>query len=137
MCEHEDIVTVKLKNQLDVENKFWVLVMPGFFLHVGATIMCPHGGQVSLITSNTQVFVDKKPVATQNDAFLVAGCPFPGPSLPPHPCVVVRWLVPATRVLVNGQPVVLRDSTGICQSADQTPQGPPNVIVTQIRVKGI
>ena len=110
--------------------------MADFFLHVGAAINCPHGGQVSVITLNNRVFVDKKPVATQSDSFLIAGCPFPGPAAP-HPCIVVKWLVPATRVLVNGQPVILKNSIGVCQSMDQTPQGPPNVITTQIRVKGV
>lgn len=118
------------------EVEFWVDGMPGFILHVGAAIICPHGGQVSAITANSRVFVGRQPVVTQSDMFPVVGCPFTTP-IGAHPCVVTKWLVPATRVLVNGQPVILQDSTGICQSADQTPQGPPNVIVTQVRVKGV
>jgi hypothetical protein len=44
--------------------------------------------------------------------------------------------VPATRVFVNGQPVILQTSTGLCQSAEQIPQGPPTIVATQPRVIG-
>lgn len=110
--------------------------MPGFLLHVGATAICPHGGQVSITSSNTRVLVSSQPVATLNDTYMVAGCPFMIPSSKPQPCVKVQWLVAATRVKVAGQPVILQDSTGLCQSAEQIPQGPPNLLVTQLRVKG-
>ena len=51
----------------------------------------------------------------------------------PQPCVKVLWLVPAVRVQVMGQPVIIQTSVGLCQSAEQIPQGPPNVIVAQTR----
>ena len=110
--------------------------MPGFLFHVGATALCPHGGQVSTISSNARVLVNKQQVATFGDTFLVAGCAFTVPVSKPQPCVKVQWLVPALRVTVGGQPVILQSSTGMCQSAEQIPQGPPNVVVTQVRVKG-
>jgi hypothetical protein len=50
--------------------------------------------------------------------------------------VRVQWLVPATRVFVNGQPAILQTSAGLCLSAEQIPQGPPVVAVTQPRVIG-
>jgi len=110
--------------------------MPGFLFHVGAAAICPHGGQVTTISTNTRVLVSNQPVATVSDTFLVAGCVFTvGPK--PQPCVKVQWLVPATRVLINGQPAILQDSVGLCQSADQIPAGPPTVITTQPRVKGM
>jgi uncharacterized Zn-binding protein involved in type VI secretion len=97
--------------------------------------MCPHGGQVTIIPSNTRVMVSGQPVATMGDTFLVAGCAFTvGPK--PQPCIKVQWLVPATRVLINGQPAILQTSTGLCLSAEQIPQGPPNVVVTQMRANG-
>lgn len=109
--------------------------MPGFLFHAGATAICPHAGQVSVIPSNTRVLVSGQPVATLGDLFLVAGCAFTvGPK--PQPCVKVQWLVPATRVLVNGQPAILQTSSGLCQSPEQIPQGPPTVIATQVRVLG-
>ena len=111
--------------------------MPGLLLHVGATAICPHGGQVSIIPSNTRVIAGNQPVATLGDTFLVAGCAFTVPGPKPQPCVKVQWLVPASRVLAGGQPVILQNSVGLCQSAEQIPQGPPNVIATQMRVKGL
>ena len=110
--------------------------MPGFLLHIGATIMCPHAGSVTVISTNTRVRVSDQPVATQSDTYAVAGCTFTVPGPKPQPCVLVRWLQPATRVRVNGQPVILATSTALCQSAEQIPQGPPTVMVTQTRVKG-
>ena len=112
-------------------------MMANFLVHVGCTIICPHGGQVSIISTNTRVLVSGQPVGTQSDTFMIAGCPFALPPVPtPHPCVMKKWLVPSLRIKVNNQPVILKDSTGICQAADQAPQGPPNVITTQLRVKG-
>jgi hypothetical protein len=113
--------------------------MPGFLIHVGATTICPHGGQISIASTNTRVFVGSKqqPVAIQSDTFNVAGCAFTVPTGKPQPCVTVKWLVAATRIMVGGKLVVLQNSVGVCQSADQIPQGPPNVAMTQIRVKGV
>lgn len=108
----------------------------GFLVHVGATMICPHAGQISAITTNTRVFVGKQPVVTQSDIFSIAGCVF-NISGTPHPCVITKWLAPALRVLINGKPAILQNSTGLCQSADQTPQGVPNVIATQVRVSGV
>jgi Domain of unknown function (DUF4280) len=111
--------------------------MPGFILHVGATIICPHGGQISATTSNTKVLVDGQPVVTQSDTFTVAGCSFIVPTNKPQPCVMVKWLAASKQVLISGQPALLQDSNGLCQSAEQIAQGPPNVIVTQLKVKGV
>lgn len=113
--------------------------MPGNFVHVGATLQCPHGGSISVLPANQRVRVNGQPVATATDTFLVAGCPFTVPATPPkpQPCVKTQWLVQSSRVKVGGQPVILQDSTGICQSAEQIPQGPPTVQSTQTKVRGI
>jgi len=110
--------------------------MPGFLFHVGATAICPHGGQVSVVPSSPRVLVGGQPVASLADTYLVAGCPFTVPPGKPQPCVTIRWLVPAARVMVGGQPAILQSSTGLCLSAEQIPQGPPNVVVTQQRARG-
>lgn len=110
--------------------------MPGFLMHVGASAICPHGGQVSVISTNVRVKVGGQPVATLADTYPIAGCAFTVPGPKPQPCVKVQWLAPATRVLVGGQPAILQASSGLCLSAEQIPQGPPNVVATQIRVKG-
>lgn len=111
--------------------------MPGLLFHFGASAICPHGGQVSTISTNTRVMVSGQPVATFGDTYLIAGCAFTVPPGKPQPCIKVQWLVPATRVLVNGQPVILQTSAGICQSPEQIPQGPPVIVATQTRVSGI
>jgi hypothetical protein len=110
--------------------------MPGFLMHVGATAICPHGGQVTTIPANARVLVGGQQVATLADTYLVAGCAFTVPPTKPQPCVKIQWLVPAARVLVGGQPAILQTSTGLCQSPEQIPQGPPNVVATQVRAKG-
>lgn len=111
--------------------------MPGFLLHVGASAICPHGGQITIIPSSPRVLVSGQPVATFPDTTLVAGCAFTIPGPKPQPCIKVQWLVPAARVMVNHQPALLQTSQGLCLSAEQIPQGPPNVIAGQVRVKGM
>jgi hypothetical protein len=111
--------------------------MPGFLYHAGASALCPHGGQVMVFPVSPRVLVSGMPVATMTDPTVVVGCAFTVPPAKPQPCVQVRWLVPAVRVLVNGQPVLLQSSTGICQSPEQIPQGPPVIAATQVRVMGI
>lgn len=108
-------------------------------MHVGAQAMCPHSGQVTIVSSNSRVLVNGQPVATFSDTYTIAGCPFQipvGAGTKPQPCVKVQWLVPAMRVLVGGQPPVLSTSTGLCQSAEQIPQGAPSVTTTQMKVSG-
>ncbi|HYP19094.1 MAG TPA: hypothetical protein VEY08_03390 [Chloroflexia bacterium] len=106
--------------------------MPGFLLHVGATVMCAHGGQAQPTAPNPRVMVGGQPVVTQSAPYMVAGCAF----VPPGgngPCVTAQWVVGATRVLAGGVPVLLQDSQAIC-----TPTGTPLMItVTQVRVKGM
>jgi hypothetical protein len=85
---------------------------------------------------NNRVLVAGQPVATQLDVYVIAGCPFHIGAVP-HPCVSAKWLVPATRILIEGKPAILQNSVGICQSADQAPQGPVNIIATRIRVRGV
>jgi hypothetical protein len=107
--------------------------MPGPVVQMGAVTICPHGGQITAITSNGRVLVGGTPAVTQADTFLVAGCVFAvGPK--PQPCLTARWLLVATRVTVMGQPVVIQGGTGLCYSAEQAPQGPPMVVSTQPRV---
>jgi len=109
--------------------------MPGPLFHVGASAICPHGGQVSTISTNTRVLVNGMPVATMADTYPIAGCAFVV-GTKPQPCVKVQWLVPAARVVVGGSPAILQTSTGLCLSAEQIPQGPPSVVAGQTRVVG-
>jgi hypothetical protein len=112
----------------------------GYLLQVGATIQCPHGGSASITSTNQRVKAGGQPVALANDTTTVSGCSFQvpiGTGTKPQPCVTVQWLVPATRVKIGGQFALLKESQGLCQSADQIPAGPPNVAVTQMRAKGM
>jgi hypothetical protein len=82
--------------------------MPGFLYHVGASAICPHGGQVSTLPGNPRVRLSGQLVATMADASLVAGCAFTVPTSKPQPCIKVQWLMPAARVRAGGQFVILR-----------------------------
>ncbi|TVR51413.1 MAG: hypothetical protein EA425_06960 [Puniceicoccaceae bacterium] len=111
--------------------------MSGPLVHVSAAINCPHGGPVTVVPAQTRVLASGQPVATLADQYLVAGCAFTLPGGKPQPCMRVQWLVPASRVLVNGAPAILQGSSGLCLSAEQIPQGPPIVAATQPRVLGV
>lgn len=110
--------------------------MPGPLAHVGNVTLCTHGIPATVVPTNTRVLVNGQPVTTLGDQYLVAGCPFTVPVGVPMPCIRIQWLVPAVRVLVGGQPALLQSSTGLCISAQQSPNGPPQVPVNQPRVTG-
>jgi hypothetical protein len=100
-----------------------------------ARLMCPHGGQVTLISTDIRAKAQNGQIMQQADTGIVAGCPFMvGPK--PQPCVTVRWMVGSLRVRVNGQAALLRNSVALCFSAEQIPQGAPQVLLTQMRAKG-
>jgi hypothetical protein len=102
--------------------------MPGPILHLGATVLCVHGGQATPMVPNARVLVSGQPVTTLSTPYAVAGC-----TLPPvagGPCVTAQWVVGATRVLADGIPVVVQSGTAVC-----TPTGSPLLpIVVQTRV---
>jgi hypothetical protein len=107
--------------------------MAGYLLHLGATVICAHGGQATPTNPSPRVQVGGQPVVTQSASYVIAGCPFTTPAGTPFPCVSAQWVVAATRVTVGGVPVVLQDSRAIC-----TPTGTPlTVVVTQVRAKGM
>jgi hypothetical protein len=117
--------------------------MPGFLLHVGAVMQCTHAGMATVAPSQPRVLVTGQPVATMASVISVAGCPFQVPvgvATKPQPCVLVKWLMPAARVMVVGQPAAVipapGSGPGLCQSIEQIPAGPPIVSVVQSRVIG-
>lgn len=106
--------------------------MPGFLLHLGATVMCAHGGQAQPTVTNPRVTVSGQPITTLPAPYVVAGCPF-NVSGSPVPCVTGQWTTAATRVTSNGMPVLLLDSQATC-----VPNGTPLIIsATQVRVTGM
>lgn len=105
--------------------------MPGFMLHVGATVLCSHGGQAQATVPNPRVRVGGQPIVTQTAPHVVAGCPF-NVSGSPVPCVTANWITAAVRVRAGGQPVLLQDSQSVT-----VPNGTPlSIVTTQVRVKG-
>jgi hypothetical protein len=119
--------------------------MPGLLLHVGAVMQCFHQAPVTTAPTQPRVLVSGQPVATALNQLLVTpgACPFTIPGTPPkpQPCVRVQWQMLSTRVLVNGQPVLLQAGpgvgAGVCLSVEQIPQGPPTVTAIQLRVTAI
>jgi hypothetical protein len=103
--------------------------MPGPVLHLGATVLCAHGGQATPTAPNPRVLVSGRPVTTLAAPYAIAGCAF----VPPGgngPCVTGQWIVGATRAFAGGQPLVLMSGVSVC-----TPTGTPMMpVVAQTRV---
>ena len=106
--------------------------MPGFLLHLGATVTCAHGGQATPTAPQPRVTVSGQPIATMPAPWAVAGCAMPPPTAGNGPCVTAQFVTSAVRVTSMGMPVLLLDSQAIC-----TPTGTPLIVaVTQVRVTG-
>jgi hypothetical protein len=106
--------------------------MPGFLLHVGATVICSHGGQAQPTVTDPRVTVSGQPVTTIAGPYVVAGCALPPPIAANGPCVTGQFLTGTTRVLATGQPILLLTSQSIC-----APTGTPLIpVVAQTRVMG-
>lgn len=107
--------------------------MPGFLLHVGATVLCSHAGQAQPTVPNPRVTVGGQPTVTVSAPYVVAGCALPPPPTANGPCVSAQWITAATRVTSNGQPLLLFDSAAIC-----APSGTPLIVaVTQVRASAL
>lgn len=117
--------------------------MPGYLLHIGATVQCPHVAPAAATPSAPRVFVSGQPVATVAGLWSVTGCLFQIPAPPgtvPSPCLRVQWAMPSARITVAGSPVLLQPfpgtGAGACLNAEQAPQGPPVVNQMQLRAAG-
>jgi hypothetical protein len=98
-------------------------------LHIGAGVICAHGGSASPTTSFDRVRVGGQPVLTVTSSFLIADCAG-DPSAPTNRCVVGRFLTGAARVLAGGAPVLVQHSASACE-----PTGTPMIVtVVQSRV---
>jgi len=104
--------------------------MPGYLLHLGATVTCMHAGQALPVVTDPHVFVGGQPIVTQTSIYTITGCALAGSSSPP--CATAQWVTAATRVMAGGIPVLLQDSQAVC-----TPTGTGLIIVsTQGHVRG-
>ncbi len=107
--------------------------MPGFLVHVGAQVLCAHAGQATPAVPNPRVMVSGQPTIFVSTPYVVAGCTFPPPPAANGPCVTGQWVVGTTRVMSNGQPLLVQSSQGIC-----APTGTPLlIVVTQTRVSAM
>lgn len=105
--------------------------MPGFLLHLGATVFCSHAGQAQPVVTNPRVRVNGQRIVMQTSLYAIAGCALTG--TPSAPCVTAQWVTAALRVRANGVPVLLQDSQAICAA----PGTPLTVVMTQRRVRGM
>jgi hypothetical protein len=101
-----------------------------------SVMMCPHGGTVSAVSSNTRVMAGGDPVLRSSDTFIVAGCPFVIVFVP-HPCVQVQWVQPDARSQVLGDFTLSEESVGLCVGPDMAPQGAVLILFTQPQVSGV
>ncbi len=105
--------------------------MPGFAVHVGATVLCAHAGQAQPTAPFPRVLVSGMPVVTQTCTYAIAGCALTG--TPNPPCATAQFVVAATRVFAGGAPLIIQGGVAVC-----VPTGTPlNVLVTQTRVLAI
>jgi hypothetical protein len=104
-------------------------------LTTGSQVMCPHGGQATLGTSNTRVMADGAPVLLESDVHMITGCPFTiGPKY--SPCVRVEWSAGTSMSNSDGTKFLNRSSIGKCLGAEGGTQGIAVVLQAQAKVAG-
>lgn len=86
--------------------------MPGPLLHVGAAVLCAHGGQAQPTAPFPRVLVSGQPVVTTTVPYVIAACGLTG--TPNPPCATAQWVVGTLRVLAGGQPLVIATGTSTC-----------------------
>ena len=96
-----------------------------------STVTCPHLGKAVLLTSNAVARVAGAAALLMTDLHVVTGCT----STPP--CVLITWSCGATRMTLNGIPLLLQSSIGTCHNGSLTPQGVAVVAQTQSRGRGV
>jgi hypothetical protein len=104
-------------------------------LNSSSIMMCPHGGTVTAITTNTKAKAGGDFILRSSDTFVIAGCPFVL-GIVPHPCVQVQWVQPDTRSQVMSDFTLSEASLGLCVAPDQAVQGTVLVSFTQPQVSG-
>jgi hypothetical protein len=103
-------------------------------LTTASVMTCPHGGTVTATTSNTQAKANGAYLLRASDLFTIAGCAFN--VVLPHPCVQVKWVVPAQQSKASGDFTLTEASVGQCVAADQAVQGLVLIQSTQPKVAG-
>ena len=102
--------------------------MPGPIVHLGATVICAHGGLATPTAPVGRVLVSGQPVVTLATPYVVAACGLSGSGTPP--CATGQWIVGATRVLAVGVPVAIQPGASVT-----VPTGTPmTAVAVQPRV---
>ena len=105
-------------------------------LNTSSMMMCPHGGTVNAIASNTKAKAGGDYILRASDTFTIAGCPL-NISGAPHPCVQVQWVQTALKSKVLSDFTLTQQSVGLCVAADQAVQGTVLINSTQLKVSGL
>jgi uncharacterized Zn-binding protein involved in type VI secretion len=101
----------------------------GFVASTDLNIKCPHMGDISVTSRNLKVLINGNSVLSEGDLFIVSSCPR-------NECIKVVWINPSSKVRINGQKVILRESDSMCLNAGQSPQGPSRILAIQNHVTG-
>ena len=105
-------------------------------LNTSTSMMCPHGGTVQAISSNTRARAGGDFILRSTDTFTIAGCPL-NIAGALHPCIQARWVQTALRSKAVNNPTLTDESVGLCVAADQAVQGTVQITVTQQNVSGV
>lgn len=111
--------------------------MPGYILTTQSQVMCMHGGQATLTTSNTKMKVENAAALLESDVHPVAGCPFTIPPGKPSPCIKIEWTAGAAMCKSDGTKVLIQSSVGKCISAEGATQGMALVLMTQMKAQAM
>lgn len=98
-------------------------------LHLGADLICAHGGHAVPMSSFERVTVAGQPIVRMTDRFDIVGCALV-PASGMGPCLSGQFLSGATRIYAGSLPVLVQDSASMCD-----PTGTPLTVLTvQLRV---
>ncbi len=89
--------------------------MPGAILHLGAVVICDHGGEAEPLIPNPTVLVSGMPIVQQESPYVIAGCLMPPPPFGDGPCVIGEWVLGSVTVLADGIPVLVQEGLAVCE----------------------
>lgn len=105
-------------------------------LNTSTIMMCPHGGTVSVASSNSKAKAGGSYILRSADTFTISGCPL-NVAGAAHPCVRVQWVQTALKSKAVGDFILTSASVGLCVAADQAVQGTVLINSTQSQVAGL
>jgi hypothetical protein len=105
-------------------------------LTTSSSMMCPHGGMVQAVSSNTKAKAAGAYILRSSDTFTIVGCTVNILGAP-HPCIQVQWVQTALKSKATGDFTLTSQSLGLCVAADRAVQGTVLINATQSLVSGI